>query len=261
MCFHSSRVTGLPAFYFILWRISYTIATKMTETVADLLKKLTNVHEVTQKQITELQQQVTSSQIALTKLVVQKIEEEHGYTFRKKGHDKQWHFNKVMNSHLDNALNKLKKIPQPTDEKTSKIVDKVQEELTKGRDEIADCQKKIKMADRSDYCWGMVEAYERDELADNLANEKCMEKVIKEAERTTAKKKRMKQRGLSLGRKEPEQKRLSHWEPSERTGDPARFPLQPPLARQKAIGLCWSYGTLGHLVQHAQDTHQTGILF
>ena len=45
-----------------------------------------------------------------------------------------------MDSHLDNALDELKKIPQPTDEKTSKIVDKVQEELTKGRDEIADRQ-------------------------------------------------------------------------------------------------------------------------
>ena len=58
-------------------------------------------------------------------------------------------------------------------------MDKVQEELTKGRDEIADCQKRIKMADRSDYSWGMVEAYEHDELADNLADEKCMEKAEK----------------------------------------------------------------------------------
>ena len=98
----------------------------MTETVANLLKKLTDAHEATQKQITELQQQVTSSQIASTKLVVQKIEEERGYTFRKKGHEKQWRFNKAMDSHLDNALDELKKIPQPTDEKTSKIVDKVQ---------------------------------------------------------------------------------------------------------------------------------------
>ena len=89
----------------------------MTKTVADLLKKLTDAHEATQKQITELQQQVTSSQIASPKLVVQKIKEEHGYTFRKKGHEKQWRFNKAMDSHLDNALDELKKIPQPTDEK------------------------------------------------------------------------------------------------------------------------------------------------
>ena len=103
------------------------------------------------------------------------------------------------------------------------------------------------MADRSDYSWGMVEAYERDELADNSADEKRMEKAEKEAERTAAKKKRTKRRGPSSGREEPEQKRLSRWEPSERTGGPARFPPQPPPARQKAIGPCWSCGKLGHL--------------
>ena len=63
-------------------------------------------------------------------------------------------------------------------------MDKVQEKLTKGQDQIADRQRKIKMADRSDYSWGMVEAYERDELADNSADEKRMEKAEKEAERT-----------------------------------------------------------------------------
>ena len=87
-------------------------------------------------------------------------------------------------------------------------MDKVQEELTKGWDEIADHQKKMKMADRSDYSWGMVEVYERDELADNSADEKRMEKAKKEAKRTAAKKKRMKRRGPSSGREEPEQKRL-----------------------------------------------------
>ena len=62
-----------------------------------------------------------------------------------------------MDNHIDNALDELKKMPRPTNEKTSKIVDNVQEELAKGREEIADHQKKIKMADRSEYSWGMVE--------------------------------------------------------------------------------------------------------
>jgi len=83
----------------------------MTKAVADLLKKLTDTHEATQRQLTQLQQQVTSAQAASTKLVVQKIEEEHGYTFRKKGHEKQWHFNKAVDNHIDNALDELKKMP------------------------------------------------------------------------------------------------------------------------------------------------------
>ena len=74
----------------------------------------------------------------------------------------------MVKSHIDNALDDLKKNPRPTDENTTKIMDNVQEELTKGREEIADCQK-IKMAECS---WGMVEAYEHDELVDDFADEK-----------------------------------------------------------------------------------------
>ena len=183
--------------------------------------------------------------MAFTKMVVQKIEEERGYTFRKKGHERQWRFNKAIDNHLDNTLDKLKRIPRPADEKTSKIMDEVQEELTKGRDEIADRQKKIKMADRSDYSWGMVEAYERDELADDSADEKRMEKAEKEAERTAEKK--TKRRVPSSSREEPEQKRQPRWEASERPVGPARLPPQPPPTRQKTIGPCWSCGKLGHL--------------
>ena len=126
-------------------------------------------------------------------------------------------------------------------------MDEVQEELTKGRDEIADQQKKIKMADRSNYSWGMVEAYECDELADDSADEKCMEKAKKEAERTAAKKKKTKRRVPSSSREEPELKRQPRWEASERLVGPARFPPQPPPTRQKTIGPCWSCGKLGHL--------------
>ena len=227
----------------------------MTEAVADLLKKLTDAHEATQKQLIELQQQVTSSQTASMKLVVQKIEEERGYTFRKKGHEKQWRFNKAVDNHLDNALDELKKMPRPTDEKTSKIVDNVQEELAKGREEIADRQKKIKMADRSEYSWGMVEAYERDELADDSADEKRMEKAEKEAERSAGKKKKTKRsRAPSASRQEgPDLKKQPHWEPPERPAVPARFPSQLPL-RQKPQGPCWSCGKFGHLAAACPQT-------
>lgn len=66
-----------------------------------------DVQTATQRQPAELQKQVTLSQATLTNLVVQKIKEERGYTFRKKGHEKQWHFNKVMDNHKDNALDEL----------------------------------------------------------------------------------------------------------------------------------------------------------
>ena len=80
-----------------------------------------------------------------------------------------------MDSHIDNTLNELKKLPQSTDENITKIMNNIQEELTKGWEGIANSQK-IKMADRSENSWGMVEAYERDELVDDSADEKQMKK-------------------------------------------------------------------------------------
>ena len=137
-----AQVTGTPALFLFCF-CTVRVTPKMTESVNDLLKKLTDAQEATQRQLTELQQQVTSSQATSTKLVVQKIEEERGYTFRKKGHEKQWRFNKAVDSHMDNALDELK-IPRSSDEKTAKIMDNVQEELEKGREEIADRQKRLK---------------------------------------------------------------------------------------------------------------------
>ena len=222
----------------------------MTKSINDLLKRLTDAQAATQRQLAELQQQVTSSQETSTKLVVQKIEEERGYTFRKKEHEKQWRFNKVVGSHLDNALDEIKKFPRSIDENTAKIMENIQEELSKGREEIADRQKKIKMADSSEYSWGMVEAYERDELADDSADEKRMEKAEKEAEKSATKRSRVPSSSRQEG---PEQKWQPSWEQQERSLVPARFPPQPP-ARQKLPGPCWSCGKFGHLAATCSQT-------
>ena len=210
----------------------------MTKSVNDLLKRLTDAQAVTQRQLTELEQQVTSSQETLTKLVAQKIEEEHDYTFRKKGHEKQWRFNKVVDSHIDNALDEIKKLPGSKYQNTAMIMENIQE-LTKGREEIADRQKKIKMADRSEYSWGMVKVYKRNELADNSADEKRMEKAEKEAKKSATKRRKTKRRRVpsSSRQEEPEQKRQPTWEQQVCLLVPARFPSQPP-ARQRLQGPC-----------------------
>ena len=64
----------------------------------------------------------------------------------------------------------------------AKNLEVVWEELDKGTKQIATHQK-IKMADHSEFSWATMEAYESDDLTD----EKCMEKVGKEAARRLAK--------------------------------------------------------------------------
>ena len=64
------------------------------------------------------------------------------------------------------------------------------------------------MANRSEYSWGMVEAYECDELVDNFADEKRMEKVEKEAEKSATKRRKTKRSGVqSSSRQEGIKKR------------------------------------------------------
>ena len=77
----------------------------------------------------------------------------------------------MVDSYIDNALDEVKKIPWSTDESTTKIINNFQEELIKGWEEIANHKKKIKMADRFQYSWGIVEACECNELADDSADE------------------------------------------------------------------------------------------
>ena len=175
----------------------------MTKSINDLLRNITDEQMATQRQLAKLQQ-VTSSQKTSMKLVMQKIKEERGYTFRTK-EQKQWCFNKVVDSHISNTLYELKKIPWSTDQNTAKIMDNIQEELTKGWEEIANHQKKLKMADRSEYSWGMVEAYKCDELVDDSTDEKRMEK----AEKSATKRSRV---PSTSRQEEPEQKRQPDWE-------------------------------------------------
>ena len=76
----------------------------MTEAVADLLKKLTNAHEVTQKQIIELQQLVTK--LHRQSYLSKRLKKNMAIRLGKRPREKVA-FQQTMDSHLDNALNEL----------------------------------------------------------------------------------------------------------------------------------------------------------
>ena len=79
-------------------------------------------------------------------------------TFRKKGNERQFKFNKIVDNHLNSAMEELQKVLKPMDDKVARAFANMEEELKKVQAEIADRQKKIKMADRSEFSWGVVEA-------------------------------------------------------------------------------------------------------
>ena len=78
--------------------------------VHELLERLTKAQETTQKQLADLQRAVTDVQAEATKTVVQKLDEERGYQFRKKGNEKQFRFNQTIASHIDAAKEALTKV-------------------------------------------------------------------------------------------------------------------------------------------------------
>ena len=140
-----------------------------------------------------------------------------------------------MDNHLDAAMEELQKVPKPTDDKAARALANMEEELKKGRAEIADRQKKIKMADRSEFSWGVVEAYESDDLASDSADEKRIEKAEKEAERRAGKRKRDKKSARKPVGTEP--KRPATWELANRPG-PSRAPPMQPQGTPRMIGPC-----------------------
>ena len=90
----------------------------MIESLNGLLKKLMDAQAATQGQLAELQQQIISSQETSS------YAENQGGTWlylQKERDEKQWRYNKVVDSHINNDLYELKKIPPPTNENTTTI--------------------------------------------------------------------------------------------------------------------------------------------
>ena len=104
MC-HSSH-TGILAICVVFAILAMTTPSAVTE----LLEKLAKAQESTQKQLADLQRAVTDAQAEVTKKVVQKLDEERGFQFKKTGNKKQFCFNQTIAYHIDTAKEELTKI-------------------------------------------------------------------------------------------------------------------------------------------------------
>ena len=129
---------------------------------------------------------------------------------------------------------------------TAKHLEVVWEELDQGAKQIATHQKKIRMADHSEFSWATVEAYESDDLADDSADEKRMEKAGNEAARRLVKKRSRRGHGsFSPDTYSSDTKRRGSTDSYSNPGPNGGVPAGPP--RQRTLGLCWSCGNFGNL--------------
>ena len=215
----------------------------MTANVNKLLEKLTKAQEMTQEQIALLQREVTRSQEESMRRVVQKLDDERKLSFKKVGNEKQFHFNQSLEQRLDAAQHELSKIDAfSMNKEVKKTIEAAKEELKEGQQEASAHRKRIHLADRLEYGWATVEAYDDDELAEDPVDRKKMADAEKEAARKVTKNRKAKGKGNYWSgdfRKRP----FGDQVPATNPG-PSKLPdLQPcPL------GPCWGCGGFGHIV-------------
>ena len=117
------------------------------------------------------------------------------------------------------------------------------EELKEGQQEVAACQKRICLADHSEYGWATVEVYDDDELAEDPADEKKMADAEKEAARKVTRKRKAKGKDSYRGGGDYRRHPLGDQVPSTNPGS-----SKLPELRPRPLGPCWDCGGFGHIV-------------
>ena len=105
---------------------------------------------------------------------IKKLKFEEPHRFKKKANEDQFRFNSKLTDVLDEAKSLC----------STQILDKVKKSLEKGENLLAEMQKDILLADRSDYGWMVIQEYKKDDLADDSDDEK---KIIRAEARARTK--------------------------------------------------------------------------
>ena len=123
--------------------------------------------------------------------------------------------------------------------------------LDEGIKAITKRQKHVKVANRFNYGWATVQAYDIDDLVSSSDDEKRLEKAEKEAERRAAKKRRAGDGNSDSKRK------TGNWSdglgPSNKKDNPvnmmqpSRPPATPVIPKPRVIGPCYRCAGWGHL--------------
>ena len=135
------------------------------------------------------------------------------YTFKRKGNELQFQFNDRVADKVAAAAVAIGKA-EPASGSSKALLDRAEKELKEGMNLLIHRQKVIKLADRSEAGWTVVEEYEGDDLADDSEDERRMEKAEGKAEKKLAKKRKIKE----LRAKE-----------ERGAKSPGAFPLQRPF--------------------------------
>lgn len=116
-----------------------------------------------QRDLSQLKEEMKKGQEETADQIVKRARREQSFKFNKKGNKWQHEFNEKVSGVLEEAVATVSG-DDPTSAKVKKL-------LHEGLKLIEERQKLIKMADWSEYGWGLVYEYEADELAENSDDE------------------------------------------------------------------------------------------
>ena len=193
----------------------------------------------------EFRQELREGQDKVAAAAARKVRQEPKFVFKKKSHEEQDKVNGKVEEAILEAETHLEESGA-----SGASIDAALDSLKSGRRIIAERQKLIKIADRSELGWAVVSEYTADELADDSDDEKRMLKAEKAAERKVAARKRKSPAGRGRPVKRipgipaqyPAQIATTPGQPFQL---PRRVPMQPAAQRQP--GPCFNCGQMGHL--------------
>ena len=179
---------------------------------------------------------------------------EKPYTYRQKGNEAQAIFNAKVDEALAQTESDLADVPSSP--ASTSAIHRVLESVQKGRALLEERQKLIRLADRSEHGWGMVDEYMADDLAEDSEDEKKIEKAERAAERKASKQRRKRPAESVAGKPRGGFQRYGNVALPPVIHSPAAPPLQQfqhQTRRQvvpsgsRPVGPCHFCGEMGHL--------------
>ena len=186
--------------------------------------------------------------------VARRARQEPRYVFKKKSHEEQSKVNENVDDAMREAEVELQSEGSSATIPSASNIKSALESLKKGRAVIAERQKLIKIADRSELGWAVMNEYTADELAENSNDEKRMEKA---AERKAAcKRKAPAEKSKASKRSGSAMVPVQTFQPHPSAQFQLPFVRRAPAQQStpKMPGPCFTCGQMGHLKNYCPKT-------
>ena len=217
---------------------------------ADQFAQLMSAINATQSRLdtklAEFQEEIRQGQEVAAAKAVKRARYEKPFTYRRRGNEEQATFNARVDESLAQAEGDLASVTAGPS--ATSALRRVKEAIQQGWRLLDERQKLIRLADRSEHGWGVVDEYTADDLADDSDDERRIEKVERAAERKAGK--RRKQRQAPGTRASP----ARFPDAGTQTAVPGMSREAPPFSQTRwpaavarPVGPCHFCGEMGHL--------------